>query len=191
MRSSTIDERFQRFIEEPTRHSYLRVREKLMEQPQFDPYSDDLRFLELHFKNGEFEHVLREAAPLRSIWRLSPRFHYFLGISALETGNLELAEDEKTLSRACLYGLTDTGEGTAEEPFLVTYLSDEYDVIQCLGVEVRQQQVVDVDGRQLDVLRDLDGKEHWFDVTEVMDVARRKSTVMTADQTPRPIARQA
>ena len=126
------------------------------------------------------------------IWSLSPRFHYLVGISALESGDTASAEREKQLSRACLLGLTTTGEGTEKQPFIVTYLSDEYDLLRWMEVEAHQQQVIDVADRRLDLLRDQLGTEYWFDVTDVINAvmtghhARNESA-----QTTRPTVRQA
>ena len=49
---------------------------------------------------------------------------------------------------------------------------DEYDVAAHRDLEIRQQQLIECDGRQLDVLRDIEGREHWFDVTDLLAVAR-------------------
>lgn len=192
MRSSTIDERFLSFVEEPTLDNYLSVREPIVDHARYDPYSDELRQLEREFQAGDFSRVFENAPLLLPIWHLSPRFHYLFGVSSLEIGDLDTAEREKQFSRQCLNGLTETGDGSGERPFLVTYLSDEYDLMRCMDVEVRQQQVVDADDRQLDVLRDAVGNEYWFDVTEVMAAAQRDHTATApSDETRRPIVRQA
>lgn len=192
MRSSNLDECFLSFVEEPALDTYLFVRERIVAHTRYDPYSDELRQLELDFHAGEYSRVYKNAPRLLPIWNLSPRFHYLFGVSALETGDLATAEREKRLSRTCLFGLTETGDGTEERPFLVTYLSDEYDLLRCMDVQVRQQQVVDVDHRQMDVLRAADGTEYWFDVTEVMSAAQcDRGTTEFQDQTRRPTVRQA
>ncbi len=192
MRSSTLDDCFLSFVEEPTRDSYLSAREQIIQHPKYDPHSDELRRLELVFESGNYSLVCQDALALLPVWNLSPKFHYLVGISALESGDIATAEREKQLSQACLFGLTTTGEGTQAHPFLVTYLSDEYDLLRWLEVEPRQQQIVELGDRRLDLLRDRQGTEHWFDVTDVINA------ITTTDrpqddlvQTIHPTVRQA
>ena len=172
MRSSTVDERFERFTEAPDRHGYLLVREQILEHPSYDPYSDDLRSLESAFDQNDYAQVLKIGAEVESVWQLSPRFHYLVGIAALESGHQAKADEARKLSHACIAGLLETGDGSNRSPFLITYFIDEYDIAAHRDIEIRQQQLIECDGRQLDVLRDIEGHEHWFDVTELLAVAR-------------------
>jgi len=189
MRSSTIDERFERFIEAPDRHRYLLVREQILEHPSYHPYSDDLRLLESAFEQKDYAQVLKIGAEIESVWQLSPRFHYLVGVAALESGHYLKAEEARKLSHACIAGLMETGDGSSRSPFLVTYLIDEYDIVAHQDVEIRQQQFIECDGRRVDVLRDIEGREHWFDVTDLMAVSHSQPRPKAQVEKPHPMSR--
>ena len=174
MRSSTIDERFVAFVDEPSSERFLFVREQVIGDPLYDPYSDDLRRLELFHEVGEFDVVLEEAAALEPIWRLSPRLHYLVGTAAMELGDIASAELRKHYSRACMNALIETGDGTPDAPFLVTYLSDEYDLLRYMNAHVQGQQVAELDGAHFDILT-TDDDIFWFDVTDLIAAASRSS----------------
>ena len=61
MRSSTFDECFLSFVEEPTRDNYLFAREQIIQHPDYDPYSNGLRNLELAFDAGDYSRVRKNA----------------------------------------------------------------------------------------------------------------------------------
>lgn len=172
MRSSTIDERFAAFVEEPSSERFLFVREQIIGDPLYDPYSDALRRLELFHEDGDFDVVVEEAAALEPLWRLSPRLHYLVGTAALEMGELAKAEVRRHYSRACLDALLELGDGTPEAPFLVTYLSDEYDLLRYFDAQMQHQQVVELDGALFDVLT-TDDDVFWFDATDLVAAAGR------------------
>ncbi len=174
MRSSTIDERFAAFVEEPTSDKFLSVREQIIGDPLYDPYSSALQRVELLHEAGDFQLVLDEAVALEPLWRLSPRLHYLVGTASSELGDTIGTEVRKHYSRACMCALLDTGDGTAEAPFLATYLSDEYDVLRYLDAELEHQQVVELAGGHFDVLTTGRG-ELWFDATDLVAAARRSS----------------
>ncbi len=121
------------------------------------------------FEAGDFGNVLRACDALGWSWCLSPRVHFWAGVSAQEQGNHMRSGREKCWIQACLQGLMHTGQGTQEQPFLVTYLSDEYDLLRCLSAApVAGQELLDAGARQCDVIHCRDGREYWFDVTPLL-----------------------
>jgi hypothetical protein len=60
-----------------------------------------------------------------------------------------------------------TGDGTVDRPYLVTYVSDESDLLMATGRRGRQQRLVEGDVGCYDVVTCDDGQEVWFDVSDV------------------------
>ena len=180
MRRSTIEERFTRFVAEPTFERYLAVRELIQAMPEYDPYGGALEAIGPPFEAGAFRKVLRACDALGWEWCLSPRVHFWTGVAAQQQGDADRSAQAKCRIQACLQGLLSTGDGTQEQPFLVTYLSDEYDLLRCLSAApVAGQELLDAWCAQCDVIHCRDGRQYWFDVTVLLATprssARRKS----------------
>lgn len=180
MSRSTIAGRFSRFIERPTLRRYLAVRELIVADTRFDPYAEDLERIQAWFAADDFAAAIDGCEACQPLWCLSPRLHFFRGVSAAELGQRRLADEERSVMQACLQGLVATGEGSVDKPFRVTYLSDEYDLLRSLGSDVRSQQLVESDHGCCDVLTCHDGTEYWFDVTDLLSAASRHPAELTA-----------
>jgi hypothetical protein len=190
MRWSTIEERFNRFVTEPTCERYFGVRELILSATDYDPYSARLDEIATRFEAGEFSAVLSACDALGSSWCLSPRVHFFAGVSALEKGENTRSQREKRCAHACLSGLMSTGEGTAEHPFRVTYISDEYDLLRSLRVsDFRGQELVDTGSCHCDLISCDDGAEYWFDVTDLLATGQFPHAARGRGHLRRPVAR--
>jgi hypothetical protein len=66
---------------------------------------------------------------------------------------------------ACCKGIVATGDGTKRRPYLVTRISDEYDVVRYLGKQPARQALTGIGDRHFDVITCTDGSEIWFDIT--------------------------
>jgi hypothetical protein len=81
-------------------------------------------------------------------------------------------ELERSLFVIVLQGLLSTGDGTRANPYIVCHGGDEYDVLEAIGLEPAGQSLVEDAGRLCDVVTCANGREVWFDVT---DLIRRPS----------------
>jgi hypothetical protein len=89
------------------------------------------------------------------------------------------ARQRRAAVQACLRGLLATGDGTRKSPFLVTYLTDEADVMRALDqTDIRCQQLVETGSKRCDVITCHDGSDIWFDVTRLL--ARMPSGVASS-----------
>jgi hypothetical protein len=168
MRVPTIDERFVKFLERPTRDRWLAVREALISRADFEPYSPVWQQLEANFAAEAFDRVVTLGEQLGCAAWLSPRFHFLIGVAHLELGNVERANREKSCTRLCLEAILQSGAGTAESPYLSTYPGDCYDVLRALDVEAQGQTLIDHHGVWCDVLTADDGCQYWFDVSDLL-----------------------
>jgi hypothetical protein len=176
MRWSTLEERFSRFVMKPSFQRYCEVRQLVLTAPDYDPYFLLLETIGASLDEGDFRAVLAACDALGPSCCLSPRIHVLAGISAEETGDLVRARREKRLAQACLRALRQSGDGTAEHPFLVTFLSDEYDLLRSLqAAAVVGQQLIETGAGQCDLICCEDGTEYWFDVTDLLAVGRPRA----------------
>jgi len=169
MRTSTIDERFEELLECPTADRCTAVRDLIVQRSDYDPYSEVWQQVVAAFEARDYHRTLSLIDDLGVAGRLSPRLHFFAGVAAGSLGDQVRAGREKRAVQACLESLLATGEGTAERPFVVTYLWDAYDLLQLLQVVPCGQTLVDLGDARCDVIAADDGEEYWFDVTEMID----------------------
>ena len=61
-----------------------------------------------------------------------------------------------------------------ERPYQVTRPSDEYDVLAASNLTWASQSLRQADGRRIDVIRTKEGREVCFDVSDVLDLLKRR-----------------
>jgi hypothetical protein len=66
---------------------------------------------------------------------------------------------------ACTEGILGTGDGTADHPYLVVRVSDEYDILRHLKKRSTSQGLRRKDDKSCDVMTCADGSQIWFDVS--------------------------
>jgi hypothetical protein len=161
------------FLKEPTKESYLRLFEAVTSAPSYNPYSRDLdeaTDLMSAKKHREAQEKLEKAMPNLL---LSPRAHQFASIAAKGLGDDKKAESERDTAAACLKGILLTGDGSGERPYLVTRVSDEYDLLRHLKKGKKAQSLRQKDGKSYDVMSCADGSEVWFDITAMFGQLRK------------------
>ena len=168
MRALTIEESFGQFVEEPTPDTWNCLRERIICSAAYDPYSASWHRLDLLIGSGCFEEASRLAKSLEAWACLSPRWHYWMGVSALECGDPLLAAGHRAWLGICLDAILQSGDGTPESPFRVLYSTDAYDVLQVLGEVAEGQQLLEDERGCRDVLTAKSGQTYWFDVAEML-----------------------
>lgn len=152
--------------ENPTREAYLEIYRSVVSRPDYDPYSTELNrvleLLEAEQPAAAGEELTRAMPNLI----LSPRAHYIASRVYEKLGDEQAAAAEKALVSVCLRGILASGEGTAENPYVVARVSDERDVASYLGREVKGSSLHMEDGRFLDALHLAGGDPLWFDITD-------------------------
>jgi hypothetical protein len=157
----------ERFLEKPTAARYRRVRRAVLQLSESGQRWHELGELAGLCKAGRYRQAARKADSMMPYWALSPRVHFFAAQAAENLKRPEDAELERFLFGTCIDGLLSTGDGTAERPYLVTYVSDESDLLMATGRRGRQQQLVEGDVGCYDAVTCDDGREVWFDVSDV------------------------
>jgi len=85
---------------------------------------------------------------------------------ATRLGESAKAKGEYERARKCILGILGTGDGSQGRPYVVTRVSDEYDIVRHLNKRSEKQALQIVQGKYLDVLFCADGDKIWFDVTD-------------------------
>ncbi|MCA8999591.1 MAG: DUF4919 domain-containing protein [Planctomycetaceae bacterium] len=166
MDDSQLNERILELLQQPGRSSYLALWEIVTRSADYQPYSDGLRFANELASEERWVEAIEAAHATMPNLLLSPRAHLLLAYLYDQLGNDRGVQMEVLFAQACLEGILDTGNGTAEAPYLVTRTSDEYDVLEHLEKTFTQQALCEQGNRHFDVLTCGDGSELWFDITE-------------------------
>jgi len=161
---------FARFLTLPSRATYLAARSAWL-QLNVEPLTPaDLQAVSELLAAGEVTAVIEQVHGWKSRAALSPRVHYFAAEAHESLGEAEQAEMERWVFSACLQGILATGDGTRRKAYIVSQLSDEYDVLKLLGLRSEKQHLVQRASRSYDVLTCTDGSQLWFNVSDLIPV---------------------
>ncbi|MCS7305868.1 MAG: DUF4919 domain-containing protein [Thermoguttaceae bacterium] len=183
----SIQRLFERFLEKPSKESYLQVLDALCRHPAYNPYSTELEEVAQLLDSRRYEEAKAKLDQAMPNLLLSPRAHNYYRVIAEAAGDLQEAQRRDQIAQKCLQGIRATGQGIVDAaagepkqghvpiaPFHVARVSDEYDLIRALGKRsrVHSQSLRRMDGRWYDVLRCSDETGQvfyvWFDVTRLM-----------------------
>ncbi len=156
------------FVEQPDKANYLAARDAVLRHSPLPIAARDLAELERLLQRDEAQAVLDRIDALPASKVLSPRVHFLAAEAADLLGDAANVELERSLFVLTLQGLLATGNGSRGNPYVVCHPTDEYDVVEVLGCEPAGQALVEHKGRLHDVLTCSDGRELWFDVTELL-----------------------
>jgi len=158
-----MDEDFYAFIQTPGKELFLQSRAKVVAHPDYNPYSDDIRVIEDLTDEGKFDEAVRH----RNInTMLSPRANM---LHAFAFSQLGLENEENAMAVVggqILENILLTGNGSLQEPYMVTRVEDERDVLTSLQERSTAQALVQQDGRYYDRLTTESGREIYFDITD-------------------------
>ncbi len=153
--------------------AYEKLRQALIDSPDYQPYKGGLDGVRSLLNAGDFETALRQLVPLMSNYLLSPEAHLLNYFLLHKLGLDDEAQSGAAFHRLMLEGLLSTGDGSRERPYKVTHVSDEYDVLESFGKEMGTQLLIPEPEHVYDKLICRDGTEYWFEITDL--VARQKS----------------
>jgi hypothetical protein len=164
----------ERFLREQTLETFMSLRDAMIQSPDYDPYDHYQSEAHALLGEGEFEKVTEYLTSKMPGWILNPGIHKLLSFALHKLGDEERARMEFLLARAFLNGILSTGDGSEARPYLVSSVTDEYDVLEHLGKSLRQQSLVENEGRRCDRFDCEDGSQIWFDVSAPLACFERK-----------------
>ena len=172
------------FVEHPDKTTFLAARDAVLRLSPLPLAAAELAELERMLERDEAQAVLDRIDALPPSKVLSPRVHFLAAEAAEILGDAAAVELERSLFVLTLQGLLATGDGSRGNPFVVCHASDEYDLVEVLGREAAGQSLVERSGKLCDVVLCSDGRQVWFDVTEIL-IRPRRRTVRRLRQRPR------
>ncbi len=187
---SSLEKDFQALLDSPGKATYLKVHAALTSHPEYNPYSRDLGQVGELIGQGRYREARAKLDAAMPNLILSPRAHGYGRVVAEKLGDAEEARRRDAVAQKCVEGILSTGEGSPDAPFVVSRVSDEYDVLRQLNKRMSFQSLKHVDDeergkRAYDVIRCTDQSEVWFDVTTVLEVLQRRLNKENPDE-PKP-----
>ena len=161
-----MKEAFKNFIDAPSRESYLYVRALVISSEEYQPYSDEFEAVEKLYEQEKVTEALETLRSAMPNLLLSPQAHFLASFLHSKTGNEQFAKTEMMISAACTQGILSTGDGTADQPYIVMRTTDEYDILKQFDKELETQSLTQVDGKHIDHMRCTDNSEYWFDISD-------------------------
>jgi hypothetical protein len=172
------------FVEQPCKETFLAARDAVLHQSPLPLVAAEIAELDLLLEDKEYQALLDclDALPPSKV--LSPRIHFLAAEAAEALGHAEDVELERSLFVLTLQGLLATGDGTRSNPYFVCHASDEYDILAALCLEAAGQSLTEHRGRLCDVLLCTDGRELWFDVTDLLRRPKNRKKPARKRRTP-------
>lgn len=153
------------FLKDPTKESFLKSREIVINDPEYNPYSDDTGNLLELLNEGKFEEVIRY---VNVNILLSPGAHIYKYFAYKELGDEKGMRMEMMIAQGIFEGLEKTGDGTRDSPYIVTRISDERDLVRHhFDKQDTGQRLFNDGDRIMDVLTLDDGTEMYFDIKDI------------------------
>jgi hypothetical protein len=169
-----VNQQLRDFFQSPSRETYLALRELIISSDAYDPYSDEVEAAGALCEYKKTEEARDAMQKAMGNLMLSPRAHYLLGFLHSKLGNDQAAQMECAIAQACIEGILSTGDGTPHNPFIVVRTSDEYDVLEHFGKEMKKQALSEAGDKHFDVIECKDGAEFWFDISDAIGQLRKR-----------------
>lgn len=151
------------FLSDPTRETFLKCRELVINDPEYDPYSEDTGNIQKLLNEEKFQEVVKY---VNVNILLSPSVHIFKYFAYKELGDEKAMNIEMTIAQIIFECIEKTGDGTEDSPYIITRISDERDLIRYhFNKEDTMQRLVKGEDKIMDVLTLNDGSEVYFDIS--------------------------
>jgi hypothetical protein len=152
------------FLAEPTKETFLKCRELVITDPEYDPYSEDIENMQNLLHEGKFDEVIQY---VNVNILLSPRAHIYKYFAYKELGEDKGRSIEMTIAQLIFECLERTGDGTKDSPYIITRISDERDLIRHHFNKQDVSQSLVRDGNKImDVLTLDDGSQLYFNIKD-------------------------
>ncbi|MFP8895767.1 MULTISPECIES: DUF4919 domain-containing protein [Chryseobacterium] len=152
------------FLADPTKETFLKCRELVINDPEYDPYSEDIENMQDLLNEGKFEEVIQY---VNVNILLSPRAHIYKYFAYKELGEDKGRSIEMTIAQLIFECLEKTGDGTRDSPYIITRISDERDLIRHHFNKQDVSQSLVRDGNKImDALTLDDGSQLYFDIKD-------------------------
>lgn len=160
----TFGEYVERYFETRDDADLHDLRAAIVAHPSFDPDLAPTRVAAPFLEEGRAQDLLDDLLGRMPGAFFSAGTHTALATAYEMVGDTARQQREQSLAEAAVMTVLSTGDGTAERPWTVLRVSDEYDVLRAIGRRSTTGEYVERDGRLLDRLEQDDGGEAWFEI---------------------------
>jgi len=153
---------YQAFLEAPSRERFLKLQDEVKTEADFCSAGSFVHQLANLCQRGCYEQMFEQTEMMPFAWVASPSAHLYASIAAQQMGCEDDADLERFVTESMLEGLLQTGDGSADQPFRVTYLSDRHDLLAYFSVNVEKQRLVRSPSGLMDVVTTTTGDDLCF-----------------------------
>ena len=181
MSMAPVDQSIHDFFRSPTVDLYLEAQLAILDSEQYDPAARRVLACESRITTHSLVDS-SELDQLPNVYRLCPRWHYLRARvceNHRDRSGVRMAVQHMQL---CLRAISETGDGTSEFPYQITFLTDADDIVRAFGESVRCQQLVGSPDGYRDVLTAHSGDEFWFDVEVLLEKSSQEATLAQLEQ---------
>lgn len=165
-----------KFINDTTKENFISIQNAVISNSEYHPYSNDLSTVESMLDADKFEDV-GDFYNINIL--LSPRAHLYKNYAFEKLNKENEAKSELILAQKIMEGLSLTGDGSKQSPYLVTRISDEKDMLSYFQEQFASQSLINDNSRYFDCITCQSGKDIYFDITtpylkmqELMDTGK-------------------
>ncbi|PQO29129.1 hypothetical protein C5Y96_15355 [Blastopirellula marina] len=153
---------YQAFLEAPSREGFLKLQEEVKSETDFCSAGSFVDQLADLCQRGCYEQMFEQTELMPFAWVASPSAHLYASIAAQQMGCEDDAELERFVTESILQGLLETGDGSANAPYQITYLSDRQDLLAYFSLNVEKQRLVRSPSGMMDVVTTTTGDDICF-----------------------------
>ncbi|MBI1247410.1 hypothetical protein GC197_06130 [bacterium] len=153
---------YQAFLEAPSREGFLELQKEVQAEADYCAAGSFVDQLSDYCQRGRYETMFQLTELMPFAWVASPSAHLYASIAAEQAGCPDDAELERFLTETILQGLLETGDGTANRPYRITYLSDRHDLLAYFSLNVEKQHLVRSAQGTMDVVTATNGDQICF-----------------------------
>lgn len=160
-----ILEAFDHYLDASTPENFLVLRAALAASPAYHPNGDRRSDAEELMGAEKWDDALRLLMQDMDNCFLTPRCHFLAAFAAHKTGDEKKAQVENRVGNLLMQAILESGDGTKARPYLVSRITDEYDVLHHLNKNLKQQSLVSDETGTFDNMECDDGTDYWFDIS--------------------------
>jgi hypothetical protein len=153
------------YLNAPTPAHFLQLREAVAGSPAFDPASDLIAEVEASLTQGSVHLAMEQMREAMPNYLLCPHLHNMASTAYFSLHDSERSDLERRVSLRLCQSLIETGDGTAQYPYLVLHARDREDLLEQLQLQADRQRTEQSGGRHFTVCECEGGADLWFDVT--------------------------
>lgn len=157
-----------------TAGEFLALRASVFELPDFNALDNGgINTASDLLTAGRAEEAYELLKQQERLWILNPRYHQLMTLVFESLGMDKEQEQSARMFRGTLDALINTGNGSRENPYLITRPDDEVDILLLLGEEERETIPIEEGGRLFDKCRTKNNSFIYFDITDAIKTAKR------------------